>query len=115
MGETLRLDGKWTLHPQYGRQFTVSRYQVALPGTIPGLKKYLGSGLLKGVGPAMAEHLVNAFGFDTVEVLERAPGAAGARCPGMGNRRAVEPSPSLARAARRSKTSWSSCRPKGCP
>src|SRR6476469_6865487 len=64
VGETLRLAGKWTLHPQYGRQFTVTRYEVALPGTIPGLKKYLASGLLKGVGPAIAEQLVNTFGFD---------------------------------------------------
>jgi exodeoxyribonuclease V alpha subunit len=88
VGETLRLTGKWTLHAQYGRQFTVSRYEVALPGTIPGLKKYLGSGLLKGVGPAIAEQLVSTFGFDTVEVLERYPERL-AQIPGLGSRRAV--------------------------
>ena len=75
VGETLRLDGAWTLHPQYGRQFQVARYQALIPGTIPGLKKYLGSGLLKGVGPVWAEHMVNAFGFDTLQVLEREPRA----------------------------------------
>jgi exodeoxyribonuclease V alpha subunit len=88
VGETLRLTGKWTLHAQYGRQFSVARYEVALPGTLPGLKKYLGSGLLKGVGPATAEQLVNTFGFDTIEVLERYPERL-ARLPGLGERRAT--------------------------
>jgi exodeoxyribonuclease V alpha subunit len=86
-GETLRLEGTWKQHAQYGRQFQVSRYQALIPGTIPGLKKYLGSGLLKGVGPVWAEHLVNAFGFDTLEVLERAPHRL-LHIPGMGPARA---------------------------
>ncbi|HUS17794.1 MAG TPA: ATP-dependent RecD-like DNA helicase, partial [Chloroflexia bacterium] len=87
IGEALRLEGSWKQHPQYGRQFQVSRYQALIPGTIPGLKKYLGSGLLKGVGPIWAEHLVNAFGFDTLEVLERAPERL-LEIPGMGPARA---------------------------
>jgi exodeoxyribonuclease V alpha subunit len=86
-GETLRLAGSWKQHPQYGRQFQVAQYQALMPGTIPGLKKYLGSGLLKGVGPVWAEHLVNTFGFDTLEVLERSPEKL--LCiPGMGKARA---------------------------
>ena len=88
VGETLRLVGKWTLHAQYGRQFTVTRYEVALPGTLPGLKKYLGSGLLKGVGPATAEQLVNTFGFDTIDVLERQPQRL-REVPGLGGRKAA--------------------------
>ena len=86
-GETLRLEGTWKQHTQYGRQFQVSRYQALIPGTIPGLKKYLGSGLIKGVGPVWAEHLVNAFGFDTLEVLERAPERL-LTIPGLGRARA---------------------------
>src|SRR4051812_10961156 len=54
VGEGLRLEGRWVNHPQYGRQFTVLRYQTAAPGTVPALKRYLGSGLLKGVGPVVA-------------------------------------------------------------
>jgi exodeoxyribonuclease V alpha subunit len=87
VGETLRLEGAWTLHPQYGRQFQVARYQALIPGTIPGLKKYLGSGLLKGVGPVWAEHIVNAFGFDTLQVLEREPDRL-LNIPGLGSARA---------------------------
>ncbi len=86
-GETLRLAGSWKQHPQYGRQFQVAQYQALMPGTIPGLKKYLGSGLLKGVGPVWAEHLVDTFGFDTLEVLERSPEKL-LRIPGMGKARA---------------------------
>ena len=86
-GETLRLEGSWKQHPQYGRQFQVTRYQALIPGTIPGLKKYLGSGLLKGVGPVWAEHLVDAFGFDTLEVLEKAPERL-FDIPGLGRARA---------------------------
>ncbi len=87
-GEMLRLEGTWREHPQYGRQLQVIRYQALIPGTIPGLKRYLGSGLLKGVGPAWAEQLVDAFGFDTLEVLERAPERL-QTIPGLGPARAA--------------------------
>ncbi|MGI8587292.1 MAG: SF1B family DNA helicase RecD2 [Chloroflexia bacterium] len=93
VGETLRLDGTWKQHAQYGRQFQVSRYQALIPGTIPGLKKYLGSGLIKGIGPVWAGHIVDTFGFDTLEILERAPQKL-MRIPGMGRARAT----SIARA-----------------
>src|SRR5205823_2700919 len=51
VGEGLRLEGKWVNHAQYGHQLMVTRYQSAMPSTVNALKKYLGSGLLKGVGP----------------------------------------------------------------
>jgi exodeoxyribonuclease V alpha subunit len=89
VGEGLRLEGRWITHPQYGRQFSVSRYQTAAPGSVPALKRYLGSGLLKGVGPVMAEHIVNTFGLDTLEILDAHPERL-AEVPGMGARKAQQ-------------------------
>lgn len=83
VGEGLRLEGQWVQHPQYGRQFVVSHFQSAVPGTTTALKKYLGSGLLKGVGPAIAEHIVNTFGMETLEVLDKQPERL-VEVPGMG-------------------------------
>src|SRR6476660_543415 len=54
-GESLRLRGRWASHPQYGRQFQVDTYTTVLPATIQGIRRYLGSGLIKGIGPKMAE------------------------------------------------------------
>lgn len=86
VGEGLRVDGHWVLHAQYGRQFQVVRYQTAAPGTVAALKKYLSSGLLKGVGPVMAEHIVNTFGLDTVQVLDSEPERL-SEVPGLGARK----------------------------
>jgi exodeoxyribonuclease V alpha subunit len=87
VGEGLRVEGHWSNHLQYGRQFTVTQYRTVLPGTVAALKKYLGSGLLKGVGPVMAEHIVNTFGLDTLQVLDEQP-ARLAEVPGMSKRKA---------------------------
>ena len=56
--ESLRLRGRWASHPQYGRQFQVEAYDTVLPATIQGIRRYLGSGLIKGIGPKMAERIV---------------------------------------------------------
>ncbi len=88
VGEGVRLEGHWVTHAQYGRQFTVTRYQPAAPGTVAALKKYLGSGLLKGVGPVMAEHILNAFGLETLEVLDNNPERL-AGVPGLSKRKAL--------------------------
>jgi exodeoxyribonuclease V alpha subunit len=72
-GESLRLRGRWTSHPQYGRQFQVETYETVLPATIQGIRRYLGSGLIKGIGPRMAERIVDHFGQDTLQVIEEAP------------------------------------------
>lgn len=87
VGEGLRVEGHWVQHAQYGRQFQVVRYQSAAPGTVAALKKYLGSGLLKGVGPVIADHLVNTFGLDTLQVLDGEPQRL-TEVPGMGARKA---------------------------
>ena len=60
-GESLRLSGRWSSHPQYGRQFEVDSYTTVLPATIQGIRRYLGSGLVKGIGPVFAERIVDAL------------------------------------------------------
>lgn len=72
-GESLRMHGRWGSHPQYGRQFQVENYTTVLPATIQGIQRYLGSGLIKGIGPRLAERIVETFGVDTLEVIEQTP------------------------------------------
>ncbi len=72
-GESLELEWNWTRHKQYGRQFSVHRYRTVLPATAEGIAKYLGSGLVKGIGPVMAERIVTRFGVDTLDVIEHEP------------------------------------------
>src|SRR5215472_302092 len=74
VGEFLRLRGRWSSHPRYGRQFEVSSYATVLPATAAGLQKYLGSGLIKGIGPVMAERMVAHFGVDIMHVIDAEPG-----------------------------------------
>jgi exodeoxyribonuclease V alpha subunit len=73
VGESLRLKGRWTSHPKYGRQFEVHSYTTVLPATIQGIRRYLGSGLIKGIGPKMAERMVEHFGIDILRVIEEEP------------------------------------------
>ncbi len=73
-GENLRLHGQWTSHPRYGRQFQVERYTTVLPATAAGIEKYLGSGLIKGIGPVMARRIVRRFKLDTLRIIEEEPG-----------------------------------------
>jgi exodeoxyribonuclease V alpha subunit len=70
VGEAVRLRGLWTTHPQYGRQFEVHTYSVKLPATEEGIRKYLGSGMIKGIGPVMADRIVDTFGLETLAVIE---------------------------------------------
>lgn len=69
-GQEVNLFGNWIFHPKFGKQFEVQKYQVTLPTSLAGLKKYLGSGLIKGIGPTYAEKLVNHFGKNVLEVIE---------------------------------------------
>ena len=73
VGEFLRLRGRWSSHPKYGRQFEVHSYATVLPATAAGIQKYLGSGLIKGIGPVMAERMVAHFGVDIMQVIEAEP------------------------------------------
>jgi exodeoxyribonuclease V alpha subunit len=74
VGEFLRLRGRWSSHPRYGRQFEVHSYATVLPATAAGIQKYLGSGLIKGIGPVMAERMVARFGVDIMHVIDDEPG-----------------------------------------
>src|SRR5690349_18866681 len=86
VGESLRLTGRWGSHPKYGRQFEVWSYTTVLPATIQGIQRYLGSGLVKGIGPKMAERIVDHFGTDTLRVIEEEPKRL-VEVPGLGPKR----------------------------
>jgi exodeoxyribonuclease V alpha subunit len=73
VGEHVRMEGLWMTHPQYGRQFKVLDYKTVLPATAEGMRKYLGSGLIKGIGPVMAKRIVKKFGAQTLDVIEQEP------------------------------------------
>jgi exodeoxyribonuclease V alpha subunit len=73
VGERLRLHGEWTQHADYGRQFTVDSFERLVPTTIHGIEKYLGSGLIKGIGPMAAKRIVKAFGLESLAIIEERP------------------------------------------
>ncbi len=66
--------GRWTSHPKYGKQFEVHSYTTVLPAMTQGIQRYLGSGLIKGIGPVMAERMVAHFGVDIMHIIEDEPG-----------------------------------------
>ena len=88
-GETLRLQGRWSSHPRYGRQFEVESYTTVLPATIQGIQRYLGSGLVKGIGPVFAERIVAHFALDTLRVIEEEPERL-VEVPGLGPKRTAK-------------------------
>jgi exodeoxyribonuclease V alpha subunit len=73
IGESLVLSGIWTNHHQYGRQFEARSYTVRYPATLEGIRKYLGSGLIKGIGPVTARKIVDFFGLKTLDMLDKSP------------------------------------------
>ena len=72
-GESLKLTGNWVHNKKFGEQFQVETFEVTIPATLLGIQKYLASGLIKGIGPIMSERIVEKFGLDTLEVIERKP------------------------------------------
>ncbi len=69
VGTVLVADGQWKVNRQYGSQFVVESYEEAMPATLFGLEKYLGSGLVKGIGPKFSKLIVAKFGMDTFDIL----------------------------------------------
>jgi len=69
-GEILDMKGEWTRHPKFGEQFKVAEYRSKVPATVDGIRKYLGSGLIKGLGPVMAGRIVDKFGKETLQIIE---------------------------------------------
>lgn len=70
VGSVLLIDGNWKVDAKYGRQFLAERWEETMPATVFGIEKYLGSGLIKGVGPKFAKRIVQQFGTDTLEIIE---------------------------------------------
>ena len=69
-GQVIHATGEWATHPQFGEQFKIIRYKTLVPATVAGIEKYLGSGLVKGIGPVMAKRIVKVFGRETLDVIE---------------------------------------------
>ena len=69
-GEILNMQGEWINHPKFGEQFKVVEYKTTVPATVFGIQKYLGSGLIKGLGPVIAGRIVKKFGEKTLDVIE---------------------------------------------
>ncbi|PKL42140.1 MAG: ATP-dependent RecD-like DNA helicase [Candidatus Riflebacteria bacterium HGW-Riflebacteria-1] len=86
-GEEVRVYGTWACHPNFGMQFQAMKFTLLKPATLKGIEKYLGSGLIKGIGPATARRLVETFGLDTLEIIEKEPEKL-AECPGIGRSKA---------------------------
>ena len=69
-GEIIKMRGEWSNHPKYGEQFKIVHYKTTVPASVYGIEKYLGSGLIKGIGPVMAKRIVKRFGKKTLDVIE---------------------------------------------
>src|SRR5210317_780696 len=69
-GGMLDLKGEWVHHPKYGDQFKIHAYHTTVPATVYGIRKYLGSGMIKGLGPKMADRIVKIFGEKTLDIIE---------------------------------------------
>ena len=72
-GESVEVAGVWTNHPKYGKQFKVEHYKAVYPSTLEGMQKYLGSGLIKGIGPKSAKRIVEHFGEETLDIIDADP------------------------------------------
>jgi len=72
-GQPLRLRGRWVEDRRFGRQLKIETYQTRTPETLVGIEKFLGSGVIPGIGPELARRLTERFGLDTLEVIDRAP------------------------------------------
>jgi exodeoxyribonuclease V alpha subunit len=87
-GETLHLKGEWTRHAQHGAQFKIANFKSELPASVYGIRKYLGSGLVPGIGKVYANKIVDAFGTDTFRVLSEESGRL-RDVEGIGKKRAT--------------------------
>lgn len=73
IGETLKVEGEWMVHPDYGEQVKVSKYETIAPSTLYGMERFLSSGLIRGIGPVMAKKIVSKFGVDSLNIIESHP------------------------------------------
>lgn len=85
-GEWLKLTGQWINHAKHGRQFQVELCEQSVPASVEGIKRYLGSGMVRGVGKVMAERIVNRFGAETLDIIDEDPQRLG-EVLGIGRKR----------------------------
>lgn len=88
-GETIRVQGHWVDDAKWGRQLRVEHYETVLPTTVTGIEAYLSSGMIDGIGPVYAKRLVDAFGLETLRVIDEQPQRL-RRVPGIGPKRAKQ-------------------------
>lgn len=86
-GETIQISGDWVDDHKFGKQIRVNEYKTILPNSLLGIEKYLGSGLIHGIGPAFAERLIKAFGIETLNVIDEYPERL-RKVEGIGKKRA---------------------------
>ncbi|MFQ5722313.1 MAG: ATP-dependent RecD-like DNA helicase, partial [Candidatus Aminicenantales bacterium] len=72
-GEVLKISGQWEINPKFGKQFRVENFLPILPSTIKGVEKFLSSGLIKGIGPVLAQRIIKKFGLKTIDILSKRP------------------------------------------
>ena len=89
-GQEFRAEGHWARHPQHGLQFTASRIVCVEPCSEEGIRRYLASGLIRGIGDVLAERLVAKFGRDTLRVIDR-ESALLLQVEGVGPKRREQP------------------------
>ena len=85
-GEVLQMEGEWMTHPRYGLQFKVHRHQTRIPASAEAIRRYLGSGMIKGIGKVYADRIVDRFGDQTLAVIEKEPEKL-AQIEGIGKKR----------------------------
>lgn len=73
VGSVLLIEGDWKVNKKYGNQFIAQKWEETIPATAFGIEKYLGSGLIKGIGPKYAKRIVDMFGINTISVIEKTP------------------------------------------
>ncbi|MFO7859704.1 MAG: ATP-dependent RecD-like DNA helicase [Desulfosalsimonas sp.] len=88
-GQAVKILGKWVTHPRYGEQFAFQQAQITRPSGVDGIRQYLGSGLIKGIGPGLAESIIEAFGTKALDILDHQPERL-REISGIGETRAVD-------------------------
>lgn len=87
IGQLLEIEGEWVKHPKFGQQFKATTYKTVVPTEISGIEKFLASGAINGIGPAMAKKIVAEFGEKTLEIIAKSPNEL-LKVPGIGKKTA---------------------------